>query len=41
MAHYEPIASIPQPSSDFNYTLISNFIAIQGIAIATTMKIQK
>lgn len=41
MAHYEPIASIPQPSSDFNYTLISKVLDIQGIAIATTMKTQR
>lgn len=28
MGNYQPIASIPQPSEDFNYTLLSTIFTI-------------
>lgn len=41
MAYYQPIASIPQPSQDFNYTLVSTQSIMQETDIATTTKTPK
>jgi hypothetical protein len=41
IAQYEPIASIPQPSRGFNYTIVRRSIAIQAIATVTTRIMKK
>lgn len=41
IAQYEPIASIPQPSIGFNYTLVRTIYSNQAIATATIMKFRR